>query len=153
MPRGADQKIQQDARVGGDLGRPALADDRPQFTKGWTGPKMVDGLQVEAPSGRTRCRSRPGHPSRTPQAVGRLARSYRPEELFDEQGRLKTGTGRTLPPKGERRMGAKPHANAAFCSATCGCRIFRDYAVDVPGRGTRHRRTHVLGVACAMWRS
>ena len=68
------KKIQQDARVHGNLARPRWPMIVLNSPKGWTGPKMVDGLQVE---GTFRCAPgaalRPGHPSRTPQAVGRLA--------------------------------------------------------------------------------
>ena len=86
--------------------------------KGWTGPKVVDGLQVE---GTFRAHQVPlsdpaTHPEHLKLLEGWL-RSYRPEELFDESGRLKPELAE-LAPKGDRRMGANPHAN--------GGRLLRD---------------------------
>jgi hypothetical protein len=72
-------------------------------------------------------------------------RSYRPEELFDEQGRLKPELAE-LAPKGERRMGANPHANGGLLLRDLRMPDFRDYAVDVPSPGVRGiGDTHVLG--------
>ena len=72
-------------------------------------------------------------------------RSYRPEELFDEQGRLKPELAE-LAPKGERRMGANPHANGGMLLRDLRMPDFRDYAVDVPTPGARGiGDTHVLG--------
>jgi len=82
-------------------------------------------------------------------------RSYRPEDLFDQQGRLKSELAE-LAPKGERRMGANPHAStAAFLLRDLRMPDFRDYAVEVPSaRSTWHRRTPCVGqISCAMWRS
>ena len=72
-------------------------------------------------------------------------RSYRPEELFDEQGRLKPELAE-LAPKGERRMGANPHANGGILLRDLRMPDFRDYAVDVPSPGVHGiGDTHVLG--------
>jgi xylulose-5-phosphate/fructose-6-phosphate phosphoketolase len=72
-------------------------------------------------------------------------RSYRPEELFDEQGRLKPELAE-LAPKGERRMGANPHANGGILLRDLRMPDFRDYAADVPAPGARGiGDTHVLG--------
>ena len=71
--------------------------------------------------------------------------SYRPEELFDEQGRLKPELAE-LAPQGERRMGANPHANGGILLRDLRLPDFRDYAVDVPKPGVRGiGDTHVLG--------
>ena len=72
-------------------------------------------------------------------------RSYRPEELFDEQGSLKPELAE-LAPKGERRMGANPHANGGILLRDLRMPNFRDYAVDVPAPGVRGiGDTRVLG--------
>ena len=104
--------------------------------KGWTGPKVVDGLQVE---GTFRAHQVPLHPAAHPEHLNLLEdwlRSYRPEELFDEQGRLKPELAE-LAPKGERRMGANPHANGGILLRDLRMPDFRDYAVDVPSPGVR----------------
>ena len=72
-------------------------------------------------------------------------RSYRPEELFDEQGHLKPELAE-LAPKGVRRMGANPHANGGILLRDLRMPDFRDYAVDVPAPGAPGiGDTHVLG--------
>ena len=63
-------------------------------------------------------------------------RSYRPEELFDEHGRLRPELAE-LAPKGERRMGANPHANGGMLLRDLRMPDFRDYAVEVPRPGVR----------------
>ena len=82
--------------------------------KGWTGPKVVDGLQVE---GTFRAHQVPlSDPATHPEHLKLLEewlRSYRPEELFDEQGRLRPELAE-LAPTGARRMGANPHANGGL---------------------------------------
>ena len=82
--------------------------------KGWTGPKVVDGLQVE---GTFRSHQVPllvdaDHPDHLAQLESWM-RSYRPEELFDENGRLMPDLA-DLAPAGDRRMGANPHANGGL---------------------------------------
>ena len=114
--------------------------------KGWTGPKVVDGLQVE---GTFRAHQVPlSDPATHPEHLKLLEdwlRSYRPEELFDEQGRLMPELAE-LAPKGERRMGANPHANGGMLLRDLRMPDFRDYAVDVPSPGVRGiGDTHVLG--------
>ena len=68
-------------------------------------------------------------------------KSYKPEELFDENGTLIPEL-RELAPKGDRRMGANPHANGGLLLKELRMPDFRDYAVDVPrpGRSQRRRR-------------
>ena len=140
------KKIQQDARVHGNLTRPRWPMIVLNSPKGWTGPKMVDGLQVE---GTFRAHQVPlSDPATHPEHLKLLEdwlRSYRPEELFDEQGRLKPELAE-LAPKGERRMGANPHANGGILLRDLRMPDFRDYAVDVPSPGVRGiGDTHVLG--------
>ncbi len=114
--------------------------------KGWTGPKIVDGLQIE---GTFRAHQVPlSDPATHPEHLKLLEdwlRSYRPEKLFDAQGRLIPELAE-LAPKGERRMGANPHANGGILLRDLRMPDFRDYAADVlepgaPGIGD----THVLG--------
>src|SRR2546426_5760300 len=114
--------------------------------KGWTGPKVVDGEQVE---GTYRAHQVPLSAPRTnPEHLAileRWMRSYRPEELFDETGRLRAELAE-LAPKGERRMGANPHANGGILLRDLRMPDFRDYAVDVPSPGVPGiGDTHVLG--------
>jgi xylulose-5-phosphate/fructose-6-phosphate phosphoketolase len=98
-----------------------------------------------APSARIRCRS----PTRThPEHLKQLEdwlRSYRPEELFDGQGRLKPELAE-LAPKGDRRMGANPHANGGLLLRDLVMPDFRDYAVSVPPPVGEAADAHELGV-------
>jgi xylulose-5-phosphate/fructose-6-phosphate phosphoketolase len=140
------KKIQQDARIHGNIARPRWPMIVLNSPKGWTGPKMIDGLQVE---GTFRSHQVPlSDPATHPEHLKLLEdwlRSYRPEELFDEQGRLKPELAE-LAPKGERRMGANPHANGGILLRDLRMPDFRDYAVDVPTPGVRGvGDTHVLG--------
>jgi xylulose-5-phosphate/fructose-6-phosphate phosphoketolase len=133
-------------------GDPAKA-ERPQWPmivlrtpKGWTGPKEVDGLPVE---GTWRAHQVPITGVReNPEHLGLLddwLRSYRPEELFDENGRLVPDLAE-LPPKGPRRMSANPHANGGELLRELDCPDFREYAVDVPQPGASFSEaTRVLG--------
>ncbi len=138
--------IQQDARVHGNLARPRWPMIVLNSPKGWTGPKVVDGLQVE---GTFRAHQVPlSDPATHPEHLKLLEdwlKSYRPEELFDEQGRLKPELAE-LAPKGERRMGANPHANGGILLRDLRMPDFREYADDVPSPGVRGiGDTHVLG--------
>jgi xylulose-5-phosphate/fructose-6-phosphate phosphoketolase len=140
------KKIQQDARVYGNVTRPRWPMIVLNSPKGWTGPKVVDGLQVE---GTFRAHQVPlSDPATHPEHLKQLEdwlRSYRPEELFDEQGHLKPELAE-LAPKGERRMGANPHANGGILLRDLRMPNFRDYAVDVPSPGVRGiGDTRVLG--------
>ena len=140
------QKIQRDARVQGNTARPRWPMIVLNSPKGWTGPKMVDGLQIE---GTFRAHQVPlSDPAAHPEHLKLLEdwlRSYRPEELFDEQGRLKPELAE-LAPKGARRMGANPHANGGMLLRDLRMPDFRDYAVEVPSPGVRGiGDTHVLG--------
>lgn len=113
--------------------------------KGWTGPEEVDGLPIE---GNFRSHQVPLHPAEHPGHLKLLddwLRSYRPEELFDAQGRLQPELA-ALAPTGPRRMGANPHANGGLLLKDLHLPDFRDYAADVPTPGiTGIGDTHVLG--------
>jgi len=114
--------------------------------KGWTGPKVVDGLPAEG-SFRSHqvpladLRAKPEHLAQLEQWL----RSYRPEELFDEDGAL-LGEVTQMAPRGERRMGANPHANGGLLLRALELPDFRQYAVEVshPGTGATEA-TRVLG--------
>ena len=134
------------ARDQGRLERPAWPMIVLRSPKGWTGPKLVDGLQVE---GTFRSHQVPlsdpaGHPEHLQQLEDWL-RSYHPEELFDAQGRLLPALA-ALAPLGARRMGANPHANGGMLLRNLRLPDFRDYAEEVPRPGAPGRGdTHVLG--------
>jgi xylulose-5-phosphate/fructose-6-phosphate phosphoketolase len=114
--------------------------------KGWTGPKIVDGKPNE---GTFRSHQVPiSDPSKNPEHLRQLEswlRSYRPEELFDSQGRLKPELA-ALAPSGQRRMGANPNANGGMLLRDLRMPDFTDYAVDVVKPGALGiGDTHVLG--------
>jgi len=140
------RELQNDARVHGRFIRPRWPMIALATPKGWTGPKMVDGLQIE---GTFRAHQVPitdpaAHPGHLAQLEAWL-RSYRPEELFDAQGRLVPEVA-ALAPEGERRMGANPHANGGLLLKDLIMPAFRDYAFDVPHPGVRGGGdTRVLG--------
>ncbi len=101
--------------------------------KGWTGPKEVDGKKVE---GTFRAHQVPISMEK-PEHLKMLEEwllSYRPEELFDENGRL-IPTLEELAPEGQRRIGANPHANGGKLRRDLRLPDFRDYAVEVPAPG------------------
>jgi xylulose-5-phosphate/fructose-6-phosphate phosphoketolase len=114
--------------------------------KGWTGPKVVDGKPVE---GTFRSHQVPlSEPTQHPEHLKELEtwmRSYRPEELFDEEGRLRPELAE-LAPVGDRRMGANPHANGGILLRDLRMPDFREYAVNVPQPGAVEAEdTRVLG--------
>src|SRR5271156_2250306 len=137
--------IQKDARENGFSARPEWPMIVLESPKGWTGPKIVDGVQIE---GTFRAHqvpiadmSKPGHVK----ILEDWMKSYRPEELFDEHGRLIPELAE-LAPKGQRRMGANPHANGGLLLKELRMPDFRSYAVDVPNPGTSTAEaTRVLG--------
>ncbi len=127
--------IQQNARSGQDAGRPRWPMIVLRSPKGWTGPKMVDGLKVE---GTFRAHQVPllvdaAHPEHVAQLESWM-RSYRAEELFDKKGSLIAELAE-LAPKGDRRMGANPHANGGMLLHDLRMPDFRDHAVDVRSPG------------------
>jgi xylulose-5-phosphate/fructose-6-phosphate phosphoketolase len=113
--------------------------------KGWTGPKVVDGLPIEGTWRAhqvpvTDIQTKPGHLK----ILEDWMRSYRPEELFDEKGKFMPELA-ALAPKGDRRMGANPHANGGRLLRDLVMPDFRDYAVKVPKPGTENAEaTRVL---------
>jgi xylulose-5-phosphate/fructose-6-phosphate phosphoketolase len=130
------QTIQREAREHGFPARPHWPMIVLRSPKGWTGPKVVDGLPTEN-SFRSHqvplaaLASKPEHL----RMLEEWLRSYKPEELFDENGKLMAELAE-LAPKGERRMGANPHANGGLLLRDLKMPDFRDYAVDVPKPGT-----------------
>src|SRR6202789_337576 len=124
------KQIQQDARAYGNLTRPRWPMIVLNSPKGWTGPKIVDGLQIE---GTFRAHQVPlsdpvAHPEHLKLLEGWL-KSYRPEELFDEQGRLEAELAE-LAPTGGRRMSANPHANGGGLLRDLQMPDFRNYAEE-----------------------
>jgi xylulose-5-phosphate/fructose-6-phosphate phosphoketolase len=114
--------------------------------KGWTGPKEVDGKPVE---NTWRAHQVPVADFDTkPEHLKILddwMRSYRPEELFDAKGTLMPELA-DLAPRGDRRMGANPHANGGLLLRDLAIPDFRDYAVSVSKPGTEFQEaTRVLG--------
>jgi xylulose-5-phosphate/fructose-6-phosphate phosphoketolase len=130
----------------GDVRRPRWPMIVLRTPKGWTGPAKVDGEQVEGtfrshqvPLAGTR------HDDAHRQMLEDWLRSYRPDELFDEGGRLVEHL-RALPPRGNRRMSANPHTNGGLLLRDLLLPDFRDYAVEVGARGSRQAEpTRVLG--------
>src|SRR5262249_37316539 len=130
------RRIQEEARKSGKFTRPRWPMIVLRSPKGWTGPKEVDGHKVEA-FWRAHQVPRSGlhdNPAHMKELEGWL-KSYKPEELFDESGRLIPEL-RALAPKGNRRMGANPHANGGLLRKALRLPDFRDYAIKVDKPGT-----------------
>jgi len=138
--------IQSEARSHGFSKRPRWPMIILRSPKGWTGPKFVDGQQIE---GSFRAHQVPGtnfikHPKHIA-ILEQWLKSYRPEELFDAQGCLMAELAE-LAPKGERRMGANPHANGGKLLHDLRLPDFRDYAVQVDHPGeVKFEATRVQG--------
>ncbi len=138
--------IQQAARADAETRRPRWPMIVLCTPKGWTGPKEVDGQQTEG-SFRSHqvplsaVRTNPEHRAQLEQWL----RSYEPDELFDDDGALRADLA-ALAPRGERRMGANPHANGGLLLRDLELPDFRDYAVEVnqPATG-QAEATRVLG--------
>ena len=113
--------------------------------KGWTGPKFVDGKPVE---GTWRAHQVPVADLKKPEHLKILEdwmRSYRPEDLFDQNGKLMPEIAE-LAPRGDRRMGANPHTNGGLLRKALVLPDFRKYAVEVKKPGTDSAEsTRVLG--------
>ena len=140
------RSIQGDARAAKRPGLPEWPMIVMRSPKGWTGPKRVDGKPVE---GTWRAhqvpvadlQQKPDHI----QILDDWMRSYRPEELFDQNGRLFAELAE-LAPEGDRRMSANPHANGGRLLRDLVMPDFRTYAVPVPKPGTVElESTRVLG--------
>lgn len=137
--------IQRAARHGGESGRPRWPMIVLRSPKGWSGPKDVDGQRSE---GSWRSHQVPFGDLDKPEHLSLLEqwmKSYRPQELFDADGRLMPELA-ALAPVGDRRMGANPHANGGILLRDLRLPDFRDYAVAVPAPGaTRGEATRTMG--------
>jgi xylulose-5-phosphate/fructose-6-phosphate phosphoketolase len=139
-------EIQRRAREDGELERPRWPMIVLRTPKGWTGPKVVDGLPAE---GSFRSHQVPladlaGNPEHLAQ-LEEWMRSYRPQDLFDEGGALRAELA-ALAPAGNRRMGANPHTNGGVRLRDLELPDFREYAVEVPSpTASASEPTRVLG--------
>jgi xylulose-5-phosphate/fructose-6-phosphate phosphoketolase len=138
--------IQADARANGVHERPRWPAVVLRTPKGWTGPKVVDGLPVE---GTFRAHQVPLAAAKTdPVQFAQLdewMRSYRPDQLFTDDGTLVDDVA-GLSPRGERRMSANPHANGGELLRERDIPDFREYAIDVPMVASEwHESTRQLG--------
>jgi xylulose-5-phosphate/fructose-6-phosphate phosphoketolase len=143
---GEIRRIQSEARANGFRKRPAWPMIVFQTPKGWTGPKVVDGVQIE---GTWRAHQVPLDKLATKPSHLRLLekwlKSYKPEELFDKHGAFKADLA-ALAPAGVRRMGANPHTNGGLLLRDLKMPDFQDYAVKVPKPGSViGEATRVLG--------
>jgi xylulose-5-phosphate/fructose-6-phosphate phosphoketolase len=140
------RQIQTEARSKEDTVRPRWPMIVLKSPKGWTGPKVVDGLQIE---GTFRSHQVPilvdaAHPDHVA-LLETWMKSYKAEELFDENGSLIPELA-DLAPKGDRRMGANPHANGGILLRDLKMPDFHHHAVSVPAPGAVDAQdTHVLG--------
>ena len=138
--------IQDNARNNAAAPRPMYPMIVLRSPKGWTGPDKVDGIQIE---GTFRAHQVPlaelaGKPDHI-RLLEEWLRSYKPEELFDENGTLVPSL-QALAPSGTRRMGANPHANGGLLLKDLNLPDFRDYAVNVDKPATiQAEATRVLG--------
>ncbi|HSO39427.1 MAG TPA: phosphoketolase family protein, partial [Labilithrix sp.] len=140
-------RIQKDARSGKvTVGRPRWPLLVLRTPKGWTGPKVVDGVPIE---GTFRAHQVPLSAVRTnPEHLAMLERwlkSYHPETLFDEHGQLLPHLA-DLAPRGARRLGANPHANGGLMCKELELPAIDDYAIPVERHGSElHESTRKLG--------
>ena len=138
--------IQRLARAGDEIVCPQWPMIILRSPKGWTGPKTVDGLKTE---GSWRAHQVPIPDMATPEHVKLLEdwmRSYRPQELFDHDGRLRPEIA-ALAPEDDRRMSANPHANGGLLRRELVLPEFTDYAVTVDDPGQADgEATRVMGV-------
>ena len=143
------QQIQREARRSGDptdVSRPAWPMVVLRSPKGWTGPKELNGKKLEGfwRSHQVPLPNPKGDPAQLQQLETWL-QSYRPEELFDGQGRLRPDL-QALSPSGQRRMGSNPHANGGLLRRRLLLPPLESYAVAVAGPGLlEHENTAPLG--------
>src|SRR5580704_953163 len=141
------QAIQNEARRVGTKRKPAWPAIVLRTLKGWTGPKTVDGLRIE---GTFRAHQVPiANVRKNPEHLRMLEawmKSYEPEKLFDDKGRLAAALA-ALAPSGKRRMGASPHANGGGLMVPLAMPDFTSYAVPVVAPGKeQHESTRQLGL-------
>ncbi len=137
--------IQTEARTNGFKARPAWPMIILQSPKGWTGPKVIDGKQIE---GTFRAHQVPMEDVDKPEHIRILEdwmKSYRPDALFDENGTFRAELA-AIAPHGNRRMSANPHANGGLLLRNLALPDFRDYAVAVQSPGAvQDESTRILG--------
>jgi xylulose-5-phosphate/fructose-6-phosphate phosphoketolase len=129
------RKVQQQARRSGQAHRPRWPMIVLRSPKGWTAPASIDGHKLE---GFWRAHQVPlAGVKNNPEHLGLLEnwmREYKPEELFDQQGRLKAEL-REIAPKGARRMGSNPHANGGQLKRALRLPDFRQYGIHLEKPG------------------
>ncbi|HLI71012.1 MAG TPA: phosphoketolase family protein [Ktedonobacteraceae bacterium] len=141
------RRYQQEARSHGFTERPRWPVIVLRTPKGWTGPEVIDGVQIEGTFRSHQVpvadvRANPEHL----QILESWMRSYLNENIFDDQGRLLPELA-SLAPTGEKRMSANPHANGGKLRIDLDLPAFTDYALDVPKPATeRHESTRQLGL-------
>ena len=140
------KEIQKQALVDGNMDRPRWPMIILRTPKGWTGPKVVDGLQMEGTFRShqvplTNVATNPGHLK----LLEEWLLSYQPAKLFDVDGKLRPELAQ-LAPTGNRRMGANPHSNGGQLLQDLIMPDFRQYAVAVPKPGSVDAEaTRVMG--------
>jgi len=139
------RRIQHEARTTDATARPSWPMIVLESPKGWTGPKVVNGKQVERTFRSHQVPLKPREHAEHLKLLEDWLRSYRPQELFDEQGRLNSDIAAQAP-SGTRRMGTNPRANGGKLLRDLRLPDFRDFAIDVPVHGSRGPGdTRVLG--------
>ena len=136
--------IQDHARKNNDPERPKWPMIVLRTPKGWTGPKVVDGQQIE---GSFRAHQVPismENPKEHLPLLQKWLESYRPQELFDENGRLIPELAE-LAPKGNARLGANPHANGGLLLKDLRLPDFRSYGIEVDHGKTKAQDMIELG--------
>jgi xylulose-5-phosphate/fructose-6-phosphate phosphoketolase len=140
------KRIKHNADENDDVTRPRWPMIVLRSPKGWTGPKTIDGKQVEDNfrSHQVPLAVDAAHPDNV-SALEEWLRSYKPEELFDQNGALLPELAE-LAPTGQRRMGANPHANGGSFLRELELPDFRDYAVKIEHRSIANEgNMHALG--------
>ncbi|AFY54556.1 phosphoketolase [Rivularia sp. PCC 7116] len=139
------REIQEDARQNGFKQRPQWPMIILRSPKGWTGPKEVDGKKTEDywRSHQVPLSNMTAEPAHV-KLLEEWMKSYKPEELFDENGQLIAELAE-LAPQGNRRMGDNPHANGGILLRELKMPDFRNYAVEVEPGNTIAEATRVMG--------